>query len=411
MRYVLNEKFVKAASAGAKRSPIFMDQEVIGFGLQVRSNGRKAFTLDYTVDAFRRRAVIGDYPDWSPSAAREEAKRLKREIGAGIDPLCKRAARRDALTVAELVERYLTEHVTRQAADAQRDIRSIFNRHVLPAWGRRKAADITTSDVDQLLADIAKGRSRPHKTSTRQKRSNPLVGTRPTPIQANRTGSMLRKMFNLAIRWGVRPDNPAAAFIRNPEQPRERFLTKDEIERLSAELAKDGTARMANVIRLLMLTGARRGEVLKARWDQFDLENGVWVKPAATTKQRRLHRAPLAQAAVQLLRTIRAGSAPAAAWVFPGDAPGKPVQEIKRYWERVRRAAKLHDVRLHDLRHTFASLLVSGGMTLPMIGKLLGHTQTQTTLRYAHLYDDPLRQGLDQVGDMLRPKLGLVVAA
>jgi integrase len=411
MRHVLNEKFVKAAATGGRRSPIFMDQDVIGFGLQVRANGRKAFTLDYTADAFRRRVFIGDYPDWTPSAAREEAKRLKREIDAGIDPLSVRGQRREALTIADLAERYLTEHVVRQAADAQRDIRSVFNRHVLPAWGRRKAADITTSDVDALLSQIAKGRARPHKAKTKKKRAKLLAGARPTPIHANRVGSMLRKMFNLAIRWGVRSDNPATAFIRNPELARERFLAKDEIERLTAELTRDGNARMANVIRLLMLTGARRGEVLNARWDQFDLDLGVWVKPAATTKQRRLHRAPLAQAAVHLLRTIHAGADPACIWVFPGDAPGKPLQEIKRYWCRVRRAAGLQDVRLHDLRHTFASLLVSGGMTLPMIGKLLGHTQTQTTLRYAHLYDDPLRAGLDQVGDMLRPKLGLVAAA
>lgn len=215
-------------------------------------------------------------------------------------------------------------------------------------------------------------------------------------------------MFNLAIRWEMRPDNPAAGFIRNPENPRERFLDVTEIGRLSEVLNEHKNQRMADVIRLLMLTGARRGEVLNATWDQFDLDRAVWTKPAATTKQRKLHRTPISGASVQLLRTIRARVPDTCPWVFPGDTNGKPVQEIKRFWQDVRNKAKLTNLRIHDLRHTFASMLVSGGMSLPMIGKLLGHTQVQTTQRYAHLFDDPLRVGLNQVGEMLRPKLKLV---
>jgi integrase len=206
----------------------------------------------------------------------------------------------------------------------------------------------------------------------------------------------------------MRSDNPASGFIRNPEHPRERFLGRKEIERLSVVLSEHENQRFAHIVRLLLLTGARKGEVLNARWDQFDLEAGVWTKPAATTKQRRLHRAPLSSAAVQLLLMIRAGVPDDCPWVFPGDAEGKPVQEVKRFWDDVRAKADIRDARLHDLRHTFASLLVSGGMSLPMIGKLLGHTQVQTTQRYAHLYDDPLRAGVNEVGDMLRPKLRIV---
>jgi integrase len=230
----------------------------------------------------------------------------------------------------------------------------------------------------------------------------------PTPGRANRVGCAIRKMFNLAIRWEMRTDNPAAGFIRNPESQRERFLDVTEIGRLSQTLNEHKNQRMADVIRLLMLTGARRGDVLNATWDQFDLDRAAWTKPAATTKQRKLHRTPLSSAAVQLLRTIRARTPEKCPWVFPGDAHGKPVQEIKRFWHDVRKKAELADIRIHDLRHTFASLLVSGGMSLPMIGKLLGHTQVQTTQRYAHLFDDPLRVGLNQVGEMLRPKLKLV---
>ena len=170
-------------------------------------------------------------------------------------------------------------------------------------------------------------------------------------------------------------------------------------------LAAHQNRRCANIIRLIMLTGARRGEAMNARWEQFDLENGVWTKPAATTKQPMLHRAPLSPAAVELLQGIRDDVPADCPWVFPGEKKGQPLSEMHSFWEGVREKAQLKDARIHDLRHTFASLLVSGGMTLPMIGRLLGHTQAQTTLRYAHLYDDPLREGLDQVGDALRPKL------
>lgn len=411
MRARLTDRFVKSATTGGRKSPIFMDDEVIGFGIQVRATGRKSFTLDYTFEGRRRRLFIGDFPEWSTVAAREQAKRVKRDVDQGIDPLAVRDERRTAPNVKDLIERYLAEHVCRLAPDSARDRRSMMMTYVMPFWGNRKVSDIRPSDVDHLLTEIAKGRARKHKSRTKQKRLKPLQPPKPTPIQANRVGGAIRKMFNLAIRWEMRPDNPASGFFRNPENPRERFLDVNEIERLSKVLADHENQRMADIIRLLMLTGARRGEVLNARWEQFDLDRAVWTKPAATTKQRRLHRAPISGAAVQLLRTVQANVAADCPWVFPGDAEGKPVQEIKRFWQDVREQAELKDLRIHDLRHTFASLLVSGGMSLPMIGKLLGHTQVQTTQRYAHLFDDPLRVGLNQVGEMLRPKFKLVTGS
>ena len=140
---------------------------------------------------------------------------------------------------------------------------------------------------------------------------------------ANEVISSLRKMFNLSIRWQIRIDNPAVGFSRFPEIPRDRFLSADEIKRLADVLAEHPNRRCANVIRLLMLTSARRGEGMNARWEQFDLENGIiWTKPAATTKQRRLHRVPLSQAAVELLRTILSGVPADCPWVFPGDPGG-----------------------------------------------------------------------------------------
>lgn len=292
-----------------------------------------------------------------------------------------------------MVDRYLEEHAAKLAKRNRNDQASMLRKLVEPAWGPRKAAEIQPDDVDRLLRQIAGG--------TRGKRDR-----KPTPVRANRVGEILRNMFNFAISWRIRTDNPAAGFARNAEAPRDRYLSTDEISRLSAALDAHPNRRAADAVPLILLTGARRGEVLGARWDQFDLDAAVWIKPAATTKQRRLHRAPISAFAAALLRTIRLRVPEDCGWVFPGDAEGKPLQDIKRLWEDVRAKADLPTVRIHDLRHTFAPLLASGG--LPMIGKLLGHTQVQNTQRYAHLLDDPLRAGLSEVNDKLNSRQPIV---
>jgi len=390
MKAHLTERSVKGLQPKQKNIIVY-DEEVVGFGVRVTSGGTRAFILTYRIDARERRLTIGAWPDWSVTAAREEARRLKREIDQGRDPMAERDEARESPNMRQLMKRYLEEHASKLANHSRNDQAAIFRNFVEPAWGPRKAAEIQPEDVDRLLRRITVG--------TPGKR-----GRRATPVRANRVGEVLRKMFNLAIRWRIRTDNPAAGFARNPEVPRDRYLSLNEIGRLSVALDAHPNRRGADAVRLIMLTGARRGEVLNARWDQFDLDAAVWIKPAATTKQRRLHRAPISTAAAALLRTIQLHVPEGCEWVFPGDAEGKPLQEIKRFWDDVRTKADLPGVRVHDLRHTFASLLVSGGMTLPMIGKLLGHTQVQTTQRYAHLLDDPLRAGLEQVGDVLRAK-------
>lgn len=171
--------------------------------------------------------------------------------------------------------------------------------------------------------------------------------------------------------------------------------------------------RAAGIIRMCMLTGARLGEVRTARFEHFDLERGAWVKPAANTKQRRIHRVPISADTAALVRT-RLSAVPAGCdWLFPGDVEGKdqPVQEIRRFWKGIQDEAGLPGVRIHDLRHTFASLLVSGGASLEMIGKLLGHSQSSTTMPYAPLMDSPLRAGVDAVAEMVRIRPRLVHSA
>ena len=159
---------------------------------------------------------------------------------------------------------------------------------------------------------------------------------------------------------------------------------------------------------MCMLTGARVGEVRTARFEQFNLDYVVWSKPASTTKQRKIHRVPISQEVVAIVRQRQLVAPKGNPWLFPGETVGKPVREIRRFWLKVQKDADLPDLHIHDLRHTFASLLVSGGASLEMIGKLLGHSQMQTTQRYAHLMDSPLRAGVDTVANLLRPRPRLV---
>ncbi|MBI4968220.1 MAG: tyrosine-type recombinase/integrase [Rhodospirillales bacterium] len=376
MREKISDKLVRATEPTIGRmSTTIWDTEVVGFGLCITQAGARSFVLRYRIDNRERRLTIGSYPDWSVTAAREEAKAIKRLVDIGRDPLQERDDRRSAPTVADLAKRYLEEHASRKADHAYRDQKTMFSRLVLPGIGRMKVAEVKHADIDRLHREISKR----------------------TRIQANRVAQVLRKMFNLAIRWEYRTDNPVTGLVFNAEVPRNRYLSPEEIRRLTDVLAEHPNQRCANVIRLLLLTGARRGEAMNATWDQFDLENGIWTKPSSHTKQRREHRVPLSQAAVVLLKEIKAGQPRFCRFVFPGETPDHPLTEIKGFWDRVRIKAGIPDVHIHDLRHTYASILVSSGLSLPIIGALLGHTQTQTTARYSHLFDHPLREATERV--------------
>jgi integrase len=403
----LTERVVKAAEIGTRKYVVF-DQDCAGFGLCVYESGRKGFVLIYRSSGRQRRLTIGTWPAWSVVTAREEAKRLKREIDKGEDPLDTRQSTRTAPLMKDLIERFIEEHLPKLEVTNASDQKSMLTKLVLPDWRNRLVTDITPTDVDRLLTKIAEGRARPAKPKTKNKRRSPLVPARPTPIRANRVGEVLRKMFTLAIQWRMRSDNPATGFRKRPETARERFLSFDEIGRLADALANDEDQRAAGIIRLCMLTGARLGEARTATFDQFNLDLAIWTKQAAYTKQRRIHRVPISHEAVALIRLRRDAVPKGCPFLFPGDVEGQPVIELKRFWARMRATAEIPDVRIHDLRHTFASLLVSGGASLEMIGKLLGHTQSGTTQRYAHLIESPLRAGVNAVGEMLKPRLRVV---
>jgi len=199
-------------------------------------------------------------------------------------------------------------------------------------------------------------------------------------------------MLALAVMWKMRPDNPCRGVERNGEDKRQRYATAAEVKRLSKALAEHDDRDAADIFTILLLTGARRGEVLKARWNDFDLDKGVWTKPGATTKIRTTHVVPLSAAVIALLSSREKISE----FVFAGRVGGHRV-EIKANWRRICKAAKINGLRVHDLRHSYASALVNAGASLPLIGSMLGHAQASTTLRYSHLLDATQRQAAEQV--------------
>jgi integrase len=358
---------------GANR--ITYDADIPGFGVRVTSAGAVAFIFNYRrrADGVERRYTIGAFPAWSMAAAREQAKTLRREIDRGRDPLGEIKASREAPTVADLCARVLEEHMSKKSPGWRADFASIVRNDVVPALGRMKVAAVEFEHIERLHRQVSKR----------------------APVRANRMHGMLTKAFALAIKWKLRADNPCRGVERNKEYRRQRYLSVDELTRFTTALREDDDQQAADIFRLLLLTGARRGEVLGATWEQFK-EAGVWTKPAATTKQRNEHRVPLSAPARQLLARLHARS-DGSPWLFPG-RNDQHRKDSKYPWGRICKAASISGLRIHDLRHSYASTLVSGGFSLPVIGALLGHTQPSTTARYAHLYDDILRQATECAG-------------
>jgi integrase len=332
--------------------------------------------------------TLGSFPDWSAKQAREEAKAKKRLVDQGGDPMRDRHQERAAPTMADLAGHYTLVHLPRKRPGSQENDRQLLAKHILPRLGNRKLAAIRHTDIASLHRHVSET----------------------APIAANRVVALLSTMLNLAIREEWVDVNVAKGIDRNPEERRERFLSPAEIARLVEALAAHPERTSADAVLMLLLTGARRGEVLGATWTEFDLDAGVWIKPSAHTKQKRSHRVPLSEGALDLLRATKAAQAaeveaakkrgvirPMPRLVFPG-AAGQPMHSVKTLWRSVCKSADIKDVRLHDLRHTYASILVSNGLSLPIIGRMLGHTQSQTTARYAHLADDPLREAANIAG-------------
>jgi integrase len=391
----------------AAGNKIYYDDAVPGFGCRVTAAGHRSFVLNYrTRHGRERRYTIGDAGlgegGWTVGAARMRARELRRQIDDGGDPLAEIEAEREAPTMADLANRFEQEHLPRKRASTAGEYRRMIRTYIAPSLGSLKVADLAFADVERLHSKIT------------------AAGH---PYRANRTLAVLGKMCSLAIRWGYRETNPCKGIERNYEVKRKRYLSGDELGRLVEALTKHPDQNAANVFRLLLLTGARRGEVLSMRWADVDLTAGIWTKPASVTKQKEEHSIPLAAPARLLLSEIRerqtSKKKPLPEYVFPGNGDAQHIVNIKRAWRTLTKAAGITGLRIHDLRHSFASQLVSSGASLPLVGALLGHSNPTTTHRYSHLFDDPQRKAVESVGavimaagrrapepELIRPKRG-----
>jgi len=407
---------------------------VPGFGVRVTRGGRdgpvKSFVLNYrTKQGVERRYTIGRVGVFTTADARKRAKELRKQIATGADPLGEQHEHRTAPSMEELADRYRTDHAKKKGAASVAEDEGLLRQWIVPELGGKKVRDVTDADIERLHRKISEAGTKITKAGPKPRA--------PTPIRANRVVMLLSKMFSLAIRWKMRADNPCRGVEKNPEKARRQYLKPEELDRLVRALGKDKGKDAANVVRLLLLTGARRGEVLNARWAEFDLKAATWKKPADSTKQKRDHDVPLSAPALQLLSTMREAAdtgekraqalereadkkglsshareakrnAAARArlvatspYIFPGYGNDGPLNNITRFWRDLCKRAKLSDFHIHDLRHSYASMLVSSGLSLPVIGALLGHTQAQTTQRYAHLMLDPMRAATERVGALV----------
>jgi integrase len=409
----ITKRTVDAAEPRADRYIIF-DLEIPGFGLRVFPTGQKTWIFEYRpVDGGRRaakkRMKLGSALEMTPDKARAIADKKRAVVVTGGDPQGDRAENRKAMTVAELASSFLSDHVAVKRKTRTKDFyEDIVNRMIVPALGTIRAKDLKRSEVAKLHLDW-----------------------RDTPFQANRILATIGSMYTFGARRGfVDADvNPARHIEKYDEARRERFLSTEELERLGAAIREAETvgiawdidptkktkhvakSRQATVIgehaaaalRLLIFTGARLREILDLKWSEVDIERGLLLLSDSKTGQKAI---VLNAPALDVLNRIaRIGT-----YVIAGDSAGqdgeKPRSDLKRPWAVVSRQAGLKGVRIHDLRHTYASFGAGGGLGLPIIGKLLGHSQSATTQRYAHLDNDPLKRAANAIGATIAAAMG-----
>jgi len=372
----LTELLVAAAEPHEKQRFIW-DDLVKGFGVRVLPSGRKSFVIQYRFEGRVRRLTLCSAEHTRVPEARKRARKVLDEVAQGNDPADKKRRKQANLTVKELAERFDAEHIAvRVKASTAKEYRRNLRQFIVPKLGRYRVSELSRAHVAEFHHDL-----------------------RHIPYQANRCLEQISKMFNLAEMWGLRTQgtNPRRHVKKFPEKKRERFLSPAEIRRLVEVLddaEREGLEMPSAILafRLLMLTGCRLGEILSLQWSYVDLDGGLLHLPDSKTGAKRV---ALGQAAVELLR--RAERIDGNPYVIVGAVPHKPLSNIHVIWARIRARAGLKDARIHDLRHTFASVAASLGHDLTMIGKLLGHKSLQSTARYAHIRFDHVRNSADAV--------------
>jgi integrase len=411
--YVNNQRITKQVVDRLKVSDqeyAIWDAKMPGFGVRVRPTGSKTYVVVYRAGSGRgapfRRYTIAPVGKIAPEMARRRAQTILGAVAHGHDPAGEKAAERGTPTVADLADRFMDEHVKPKLKPRTFALyQDILNRLVKPEIGAAKADKVGRAVIAKLHRQFAA-----------------------TPFQANRILTVVGSMYAFAERVGVVSEdiNPARQVTKFREHRRERFLTVEELERLGAAIREAETEGIpwdvddqnpnakhlpraerrftriglfaAAALRLLLFTGCRLREILHLKWEHVDIERGLLFLPESKTgKKTIILNAP----ALAVLNGLpRLGS-----YVVPGDDPEKPRADLKRPWEAVAKRAGLNRVRLHDLRHTYASFGAGGGLGLPVIGKLLGHTQASTTQRYAHLDNDPLRRASESIAGRIAAAL------
>jgi integrase len=378
------------------------DDSLTGFGIKVTKGGKKVFVVQKRLNGENKRYTIGTYgAPWSPAEARSQALKMLGDVAKGVDPVAAKKARHDLPTVNDLAQSYMDVGMSHKKASTRSIEDGLIKRHVLPRLGRKKVKDLTKADLQRFLHEIADGKTATvEKTKARGKAV--VTGGKGS---ANRTMDLLASMLTYAIEIGMRTDNPAKGVKKYKLRKHDRYLNAEELERLGEALKKveaDGKSSYAiAAIRFLLLSGCRRGEALTLQWNWIDFDHNIAKLPDSKTGQKVLL---LGAGAIEFIKTLnRVEGSPL---VFPSAAGGTTPISIQKVWDKVRKTADLGELRLHDLRHNFASAAVSSGQSLYIVGKLLGHSQSQTTQRYAHLAPDPVRQAADDVASDLARKIG-----
>ena len=377
----LTKRTVDAAAPSLERY-IVWDTELKGFGLRVEPSGTKSFLIRYRSNGRKRFLSVGRYGPLTPDVARGLAKGLLASVDCGEDPAEARLKNRKALTVRDLAARFLAEHVdAKRKCSTASHYRGAIDLYLLPKLGSRKAYDLTRTDLARLHLSM-----------------------KHIPYRANHVLAVVASMYSFGSKNGLVPEgvNPALGIERYPEPRRERFLSSDELARLGdafrrLELeGRHGSGIAA--LRLLLFTGARLREILNLRWESVDLERGMLFLPDSKTGRKTI---VLGAPAIAVLDALdRAGT-----YVIEGKNVDQPRADLKKPWAAAIKLADLPNLRIHDLRHSFASVGAGAGLGLPIVGKLLGHSQAATTERYAHLDADPVRRAADMIGDKISAAL------
>lgn len=355
-----------------KSRDIRWDDQVPGFGVRLYPSDKRSFVVSYRFNGRKRLMVLGSVDVISLDQARKKARKVLVEVTDKVDPLEQKQREAKAGTVKALCNEYLERHAKLKKKSWKKD-QSRIDRHILPAWGSLKAVDVKRPDVAALHSKIGKS----------------------APYEANRTLALVSRIFGLARRWGYVPEghvNPGQDIDKFGEQSRDRWVTPQELPKLVEAIDAEDNEYIRAAFWLYLLTGARKTELLNAKWDDID-----WNRKElrlADTKSGRVHYLPLTSAAVTLLEALpRLSGNP---YVLPGHRGGRPLVNIDKAWRRIREAAGVSDVRIHDLRRTVGSWLAQSGNSLHLIGKVLNHSNTTTTQVYARFGQDSVRTAMEQ---------------